>query len=360
MFNMHAEFSKFYKDHVRLNTETRKRLATYRDVNIERLKNGLLKLGYPLPVEYINQGSYAMYTTVQNEQNEFDIDIAVIFNKEDIPSSPYDTRKRVEEAMIKEGGAFKKPPEARTNAVTIWYQDNYHVDLAVHRLHTNIFGDKVYEHAGVDWIERAPDALTKWFSDEVNSKSPSKQLGANVEPNQMRRIVQLLKFFTKSRSSWIHPGGLLLSVLVHESYVSDFNRDDISFLNTLEQIYSRLNTSLEIYNPVYPSQTLTYKQEYKNQVRRLKEQLEISLGWLNPLMDANCEKLDAAKVWNKFFDHQYWADLVSSEAIDKQRSLEHARAIGSLFATESGRLVTKKSPDEKITRIEDHKFYGDE
>lgn len=359
MYSMHSKMSEFYNEHVRLDKETRNDLAGFRKTNIERLKIGLTNLDYSHPVEIINQGSYPMFTTVKAENNDYDIDVAVIFNESDLPASAYDAKKLIEAAMIEGGGNFSKPPEARTNAVTVWYQEGHHVDLAIHRV-TRTLGSELYEHAGTDWVERDPRSITEWFLGKVMEKSPSKESRATVQPNQMRRIVQFLKFFSKSRSSWKLPGGLLLSVLVEENYISDGNNDDISFVLSLRNIHTRLVSSLSVRNPVDPSQLLTYKSEYINQVRNLRDQLETSLEWLRPLDDSECDQLDAAKVWAKFFNHGFWDEIVIDEANKKQDSIETARKSGNLFASTSGRVTTTSSAEEKPVKIPDHRFYGKE
>jgi hypothetical protein len=75
--------------------------------------------------------------------------------------------------------------------------------------------------------------MTHWFTDMVHTPSPSKETGATVDPLQMRRIVCWLKAFARSREHWDLPGGLLISVLVVESYRPDFERDDVSLYNTM-------------------------------------------------------------------------------------------------------------------------------
>ena len=118
--------------------------------------------------------------------------VAVIFEKDDLPETPYLARKRIQEAMIEAGGNFSKEPECRTNAVTIWYKDGYHIDFAIHRQYFDNFYDEIIEHAGTEWTKRNPSDITNWFDERVNSKSPKKENGAEVDNGQLRRIVQLI------------------------------------------------------------------------------------------------------------------------------------------------------------------------
>ena len=139
MFNLHDKMNEFYKDHVRLDTDERKKLAGYRDINLERLKSGLDKLGEKHDTTYAyyqydcNQGSYATFTLNQHPDNEYDIDVAIVFKKDDLPSSALKARQRIADAFKQMGRIFSKDPEARTNAVTVWYAEGYHIDFAVYR-----------------------------------------------------------------------------------------------------------------------------------------------------------------------------------------------------------------------------------
>src|SRR2546428_2926149 len=139
IFNVHADLNKFYENHVRLGEDRRKVLAGYRDACLARLTEGLKKLGEGRGVKYrtfdryVNQGSYPMRTLNQHPNDEYDIDVAVIFKKDDLPATAVEARKRVTDALLEAGGNFRKDPEARTNAVTVWYADGAHVDLAVYR-----------------------------------------------------------------------------------------------------------------------------------------------------------------------------------------------------------------------------------
>ena len=319
MYNIHKEMYQFFVTHVNLNKDQRADLASYRDTNIERLEAGLEKLDYPLPQRICNQGSYATFTVNQHHRKEYDIDIALIFSEVDVPSNPLKTRKRIESAMIEGGGNFSQPPEARTNAMTVWYAEGHHVDLAIHRIiEDEIFGETL-EHAGVEWTERDPIAITEWFNSFTKKNSPSKETGATVADGQFRRVVQLIKMFAKSRSSWVLPGGLVISVLASECYHPDPNQDDVALYETMKSVCHRLASSVDVYNPVDQSSKLNYKKEYTNQIIRLREKLEKGLEWLESLFALDCTQLTAVQAWGDFFKHSYWDDL-AEEISENEKS----------------------------------------
>ena len=314
MFSLHDTLNQFYSDYVRLDADERNKLAGYRDINLERLKSGLDKLGeehdatYAYYQYYRNQGSYATFTLNQHPDNEYDIDVAIVFKKYDLPSSALKARQIIADAFKKVAGNFSQDPEARANAVTVWYAEGYHIDFAVYRTYEDMFGNTIIEHAGPEWTERDPMDLTNWFNDAVNQSSPLKEYGATVEKYQMRRIVQMLKVFAKSRSSWNLPGGLIISVLVAHCYQPDYDRDDVALYNTMVAIHNRLLLSNQVWSPVNPPELLTNKEEYKKQVERFRDQLDIAITKLAPVFKDDCTKDEAMSTWNWMFNHPFWAE----------------------------------------------------
>lgn len=364
MFDTHIELNDFFKEHVRLKPDRVEELDTLRQRNLDRLNTGLDKLGFNGPVRTPVQGGRAMKTLNQtpenNQEADYDIDTATIFKRDDLPENPLDARRRVLAGVQKGGGNFSQEPEARTNAVTVWYQGGYHVDLAVHRIYTNDFGEEIIEHAGVEWSRRNPADITNWFKEQVEQRSPSKSNGATVDAKQMRRIVQLLKYFSKSRKSWKLPGGLIISALVSKYYVPDYFRDDKALYETMRAIYYGLLVSVEVANPVDSSQSLTYKDEYRNQVGQFRDKLCEAIDWLSPLFEASCDREQAARAWNTVYKHSYWENLAAVEA-EKARgeALKAAAAAGSLYTGSQGILSTTKPAGRSVSTNQPHRFYGE-
>lgn len=309
---MHKELNEFYNDHVRLKDE-RKKLAEHRDTNLTRLKGGLKDLDFPYSFEANDQGSYAMKTINKHPDKKYDIDEAIIFEKDDLPSEPGDARKRIEDAMVEAGGNFSAPPKAKTNAVRISYKDGHHVDFAVYRKNVDVFGNSIIEHAGPEWTTRDPVAITDWFIDSVQKKSPSKNNGASVDDDQLRRIVRWLKMFSKSRTTWKLPGGLIISALAVERYILSQYRDDTSLYETMVSIRDRLRFSKDIVNPVDSSLYLTARDTDKARVENFEEKLDFTIDKLRPLFSAKCTRLEALQAWNCVFDHSYWSALIDKE-----------------------------------------------
>lgn len=311
MYNLNTKLSDFYNDVVRLKEADRNKLREYKKLNIDRLNSGIDSINekenksYPHP-SVLEQGSIAMHTANRHDDNDYDIDIAIIFPKDSLPSSALNSRKLIEKALREKTGNFSKQPEARTNAVTIWYSEGYHVDFAVYRESTDFFGNTINEHAGADWQNRNPQDITIWFNNFVINNSPQKTNGATVENGQFRRIVRLLKKFTKSRENWSLPGGLVISILASECYIPDYHRDDVSLVKTIESIYNRLKYNNQVFNPTDKASELTEKSKYKNEVNRLKDKLKQAVKKLEVLSSSDCDEEKAYSAWKWVFNSDFW------------------------------------------------------
>lgn len=323
MFDASIELADFYEKHVRLGTNLRNDLAGYRDLNLGRITDGLKLLGDKRKVEYKsystyrNQGSYAMHTLNQCEHTDYDIDVAVIFEKADLPDSPADARVRIRDALQEkmQGTNFSKEPDARKNAVTVWYADGYHIDFAVYRRSTNWMGVEQIEHAGGDeWTERDPMTFTNWFDKEVSSKSPPTALqsllgtSVAVPKGQLRRMVRFVKSFARSRSAWSLPGGIILTTLVSEVYKPNESRDDSALVDTLKALLARLKGNVAVENPIRPGTYFTDSTRRRREVERLRDELESKLPSLDVLYKDDCSRRQAMGAWDDIFWHTYWSD----------------------------------------------------
>lgn len=337
MYDVSSDLQVFYDNHVRLGAERRKALGDYRELNIGRLKGGLDDLAeetgrpYPHPYSTKNQGGYAMHTLNQDPagDNGYDIDVALLFAKEDLPEDPLKARQRVCSALAKRCTNFTKEPEVRTNAITVWYAEGYHIDFAIYRTYTDIFGIEHVEHASTDWKRRDPMEVNNWFAETVKALSPKADPIMGYRPavaeGQMRQIVRFVKWFCRSRSSWSLPGGMVVSALVSEVYRSDPYRDDRSLYETMVALHNSLKLSCRVWNPVDLTQELTGKEEVLHEVERLRDQLDMAIGKLAILFDqANCTRRKALSAWDWFFNHNFWT---TDETARKSVSEDDAGAV---------------------------------
>lgn len=324
MYDASADLRRFYDTHVRLGASLRNDLAGYRDLNLERLTSGLAALSekrgttYPTYAECRNQGSYAMHTLNQCAHTDYDIDVAVIFDQASLPDDAKAARELVRDALLEKCSNFTKEPEARANAVTVWYADGYHVDFAVYRKTVDWFGNTTIEHAGADgWATREPTAYTDWFSERVTSRSPPtlwdtvSGTQVHVDNGQLRRIVRLAKAFARSRSGWALPGGVVITTLVTEVFERDCARDDIAFVKTFRALHNRLLMALEVDGPIPPGASLVGTDKRKKEMERLRDCLETTLDSLDVLSEFACTDRQARTAWNAVFNHSFWTEEIS-------------------------------------------------
>lgn len=161
MYDVSSKFNVFYRSYVVLPQSEQSELFKKKDLNIQRLKDGLEEYNSEHKTDYkvvdtCVQGSVAMSTVVQNEDSDYDIDVAVIFDKADLrDKGAQATRNIVANALKRKTKQFNAEPEVKTSCVRIKYADGYHIDFAIYqRYYDECKDDWVYEHAGSDWTER--------------------------------------------------------------------------------------------------------------------------------------------------------------------------------------------------------------
>lgn len=299
MYDLSSEFKKFYYNEVVLSKDETSNLRKKKNLNITRLKDGLEEYNKDKKTDYkiaetLEQGSVAMATVTQNESNDYDIDVAIVFDYTNIAELGHrEIKNIVVKALKKKCTNFKKEPEALTNCVRIVYSDNYHIDFAIYRRIKNNDGSYKYEHAGSEWRERDPRAINNWFKGEIKTHG-----------EKLRQAVRLSKMFCKSRESWQMPGGLIQSVLCDEK-IQEYERMDEMFYYTMKEVQSRLEEDKEVQNPT-SNQSLLLKDKDKDKVNNLCNRLKDKLSKLDILFDDECSEKEAIKAWYEFFKHGYW------------------------------------------------------
>jgi len=221
MYDLSSKFNTFYRTEVVLPQSEQNELQNKKDLNIQRLKDGLKeyndenKTNYTV-VEVCVQGSVAMSTVIQNDEKDYDIDVAVVFSKSALgDKGAQATRNMVANALKRKTKQFNAEPEVKTSCVRVRYAEGYHIDFAIFRRHYDTTNSCwIYEHAGADWSERELKGLTEWFK-EKNDDTDGK----------LRRVVRLSKMFCKSRESWKNmPSGLLQTVICEEKLQTEYTR----------------------------------------------------------------------------------------------------------------------------------------
>lgn len=343
MYNLESQFKKFYGKHVVLPGKEKKALLSKKNINIKRLKDGLEKYTvngkqYKLAEEPIIQGSVAMATVTQNDSKDYDIDVAIVFEKDELPDGTTATKNIVKAVLKEVCKNFKVEPEAKTNCIRIVYAEGYHIDFAIYRRYKDGNGQYIYDHCGSEWRERNPRSINKWFMDENKAKD-----------YKLREIVRLLKIFSKSRDSWKNmPGGLILSVLANEEF-RDYERMDECFYHTLVAIRDRLAWNKEVYNPTDQTKTLKLVEKDNIKMENLYKRLDKEIKKLDILFDEeNCNLEKALEAWEGFFCHPYWTKLKENA---KNGELVSESTIIKAMATQEEEYHYYKETEEYIDHL---------
>lgn len=297
MFDLSSEFKKFYRECVVLPETKQAELRASRKKNIKRFKSGLVEYNKLNQTDYeisetLTQGSMAMHTTVQDTNNDYDIDVALVVDSKDIADiSPLTLRRVVGESWNIKSGNMNIPAEVKTGCVRVRYSKGYHLDFSVFREN-----GRQYEHAGKEWTERDIRAVTEWYN--TCNKARGYELG---------KLVRLSKIFCKSRSQWQMPTGIIQTVLCQECFKPDI-RLDKSFLATMIAIQNRLAHNKQVLIPVDGGRSLIYRVSDLTRVRNWQNRLSENICKVQAVLNAEtCTAEQAIKAWGEFFNYpDFW------------------------------------------------------
>ena len=317
MHDCHEDLEAFHDEKVTLPGDERREMRKRRDINRDRLRDGLDRAGHPQPSKFQSQGSYEHRTMVQDPKKDYDIDDGVYFTEADLIGprgaelKPAKAKERVRDGLHDQ--QFSKPPEVRTNCIRVYYQAGYHVDVPVYRIVESVgfFGGKTtrYEIAGSTWKESDPAAVTEWFNEANKEMSPDDTNG-----RQLRRVVRLLKAFARSRESW-QPriaSGFTITALVVECYRARAGRDDEALYDAMVEMRSRLGWFLRVRHPVVEGELLARFGDAKTKF--LRDKLDAALDQLDVLGRWSCDRESALKAWDKVFNTKFFSARQRAQA----------------------------------------------
>lgn len=319
MHDCHQDIVAFHDEEVVLSTTDRDKMRKRRDANRKRVVSGLEKADEPAAEGFKSQGSYSMWTMVQDANNDYDIDDGVYFTQENLAGPrggdkpAVDARTMIRDAV--DNGQFKRTPEVRKNCVRVYYEAGYHVDLPVYREVRDDDGQTHFELASADWIVSDPRSVTEWLRRADKERSPDYGDGVG----QLRRVVRMLKAFSRSRESWkaAIASGFMITVLVVEKYAAFEGHEDRALYATMIAIRDRLKWNLKIEHPTVSGEYLT-KGEDDSRTRFLREKLEWAIKQLGPLFDGKSTREEVLAAWDRVFATSFFGDRSSGNNSDYQ------------------------------------------
>lgn len=312
MFDCSQEILSFHNNEVRLSQKELAEIRKRKDINRRRILRGLNYYEHSTPYDFFSQGSYAMKTMIRHEENDYDIDDGVYFDKEQLSGprggemSALDARKMVWWAIHSDN--FNTPPDYLKNCVRVYFNEGYCIDVPVYRrvLAFDSNGKETTEIqlASTTWKRSDPRKVTEWFENENNRQSPDLKNG-----KQLRRICRLLKKFARSRGSWRGriASGFVITKLTTECFHPTESRDDLAFYQTAINLYQRLHKDLTVCHPVITSEYLSHD-KYDPQITFFRDKLYEALIRLSKLNNLKQNETKTLRIWNRVFNTNYFID----------------------------------------------------
>lgn len=305
---LQKEFEDFHQK-IRLGTyDEDEKLRKKRDLLIDELKDKLKDEKVPntdrkLTFTKIDQGSYSMNTGIKPKNDDYDIDVGIIF---DITNDEYESYKLKKLVFDKLNSQHNRTVKYNRPCITVEYADGYHVDLAIYSKNN----DDIHIAWGKEnskeriWYKSEPKKLTEWVADVSSDADKSRQY---------RRCVRFLKkwkekHFSSDGNNAPASIGLTIQARNHFRYHKDNYLD--SLIHIVEKMKNdfELNTeswkmNIDIRLPVEPRKNVYYKMS-EIQQDNFYEKIEALLESLNDAKNEDSRK-EACKILRKVFGDEF-------------------------------------------------------
>lgn len=271
--------------------------------------------GYPIVDDFF-QGSFSTNTAIHSLDDDFDIDHAVVIDRDKAPENPVDTKKTVMKVLNNHGfknAKIKKP------CITADYSGlNLHIDITVYSKSSDSYklavGKACSGEDHREWSNSDPKGLRDWINETKDyADSP------NDTQQQFIRIVRYIKrwrdynFSPVVRSKVFSIG---LTVMIKERFEPHFDEDgkpdDLQALkatvdNILNHNYFLLagidKYKVSVYLPVTPRRDI-----FDGSSVDTGTQLRNKLSTLQTKLDDACNEINEVKqckIFNKLFGDDF-------------------------------------------------------
>lgn len=265
MANCHELFLQFNKE-IKLSDRDREILITARNSLRGRIDNLFMGLNENdrgnHTLLFQSQGSFIMDTIIKPYQNDYDLDDGVYFlgtlseNERANPKIFHELVKKTIDKHKEIEEIVDKPTCVRVK----YYknsEDNrpdFHIDLPIYN------AEKMESPKLADtkkgWIESNPVEFISWFEDKIKSGFNKSYLleeqkyqkdfhawltDIRKKDSQLRRLVRYVKAWADLKRKDM-PSGIMMTIYVANNFNTD-ERDDIAFLNTLENIQKYISNN---------------------------------------------------------------------------------------------------------------------
>ena len=332
MFDYSEQIAAFRDEKVRLPKGFNEKLFAHRDSNRDRLISRLPKRIEGLSISQSSfkpQGSSAVRTIIQTKfiYEEYDIDDGLVLWRDELIDANGNelTSTQVKEHVLEalKDDRYAKQPSMASNAVRVYYketdEERHHIDFPVYRKHENESGDMVREIAGESgWSESDPTQLNHWFISEIKSRN----IEVEGKGTQMRRLIQLLKRFCRSRYAWDMPNGMKLTMLVVECQPAFHDRIDLAFRRLLEELKDRLDDDKVILNLAHPDKPAITRTDADDNAVELLAKIEDALEKLEILDEPESQNTKSARdAWEWIFQSDGFFLDYDKKKQDKEKAV---------------------------------------
>lgn len=316
MADMQKEFKEFHEA-IKLGTFVENAdLRNKRDMLLDELKESLKDEKIPntdraLTFRKIDQGSYAMNTGIKPKNDDYDIDVGVIF---DLNTSEYEPKRLKKLVYDKLDAKANRKVDYKRPCITILYKnDGYHVDLVVYCDNDNDVNISWGKESSsdIDWNKSDPKGLVNWVSDVSNDEDISAQF---------RRCVRYLKKWKEKHfasSGNEAPPSIGLTIQARTAIHAGGSVDE-NDLDTILNIAKSIKDSfVDFYsvdlNAYYKSiKVLLPVESYENVYKKMSERQQNNFyyeidGLIEVLQDAISQesKTEASKLLRKAFGNEF-------------------------------------------------------
>jgi hypothetical protein len=236
----------------------------------EKLVSYFTKIKHFGYYNFDQQGSYKMNTMVLGKDNAYDIDFGIHSIEE--PSVTSKTLKQHIYNALSEHTQYGIVNKDK--CVRVIYSGDFDIDVTAYYKTKEMTHPMLATNNG--WQKSDPKKLIEWFKSK------------NSNNGQLTRLVKYLKYWANTKSRKM-PSGIALTVLVANNFKADA-RDDLSFYYTLKNIYSDIDSILniwngfEVINPTTPNDNLVKKLD-KKQLDNFKHELNELIVSMKKVLD---------------------------------------------------------------------------
>ena len=288
MPKLQEEFIDFHNI-IKLGTyEENQTLREKRDLLIDELVKGLKDEKIPntdrsLTFSKFDQGSYAMHTGIIPPNNDYDIDVGVVFNIKNDEYGSVNLKKIIRDKLTRNN----RTVSIRQPCITVKYAGGYHVDLAVYADNSNNYHLAWGKEFSLtpSWEKSEPKKLIEWVKNI--SLDANKSL-------QYRRCVRCLKAWKEKHYSAdgnAMPPSIGITIQAGEGFSYEDGNDIESLIKIATYIRDsffdkfheesgsvkkaiKAHLPVEPYGDVYEKMTLTQTNIFYDKIDGLLEALE--------------------------------------------------------------------------------------